>query len=232
MKKNKYSCHNYLIFGIAIPLTLFYLQLYTINFVNGQKNDNESFSSLLSSSNTSSLLSSKSTISTTSSVENFQEILKPKIHLSIKGTAIDDTIKAGGGNDKIEGGKGDDIIRGESGDDKIDGEEGDDMLIGGLGNNTVDGGDGNDVLNGERGEDELDGGDGNDKIKGGRGDDKIDGGEGFDILTGGLGADMFICDEFDQITDFNLREGDEKKGSCIVEDVNNVNPLFPSSPLS
>ena len=232
MNKNKYSSPNYLILGIVIPLTLFYLQLYTINFVNGQKNDNASFSSLLSSSNTWSLFSSKSIISTTSSVENFQEILKPKVHLSIEGTDIDDKITAGGGDDKIEGGKGDDIIRGESGDDDIDGEEGDDMLIGGLGNNTVDGGDGNDILNGERGEDDLDGGDGNDKIKGGRGDDKIDGGEGFDILTGGLGADIFICDEFDQITDFNLREGDEKKGSCIEEDINNVNPLFPSSPLS
>lgn|GEM_PF-830024 len=232
MNKNKYSSPNYLILGIVIPLTLFYLQLYTINFVNGQKNDNASFSSLLSSSNTWSLFLSKSIISTTSSVENFQEILKPKVHLSIEGTDIDDKITAGGGDDKIEGGKGDDIIRGESGDDEIDGEGGDDMLIGGLGNNTIDGGDGNDILIGERGEDELDGGEGNDKIKGGRGNDKIDGGEGFDILTGGLGADIFICDEFDQITDFNLREKDEKIGSCIVEDTDKVNPLFPFSPPS
>jgi hypothetical protein len=54
---------------------------------------------------------------------------------------------------------------------------------------------------------------GNDTLNGGAGNDDLNGGTGVDVLTGGLGADTFRFDangpaNSDQITDFNIAEGD------------------------
>ena len=59
----------------------------------------------------------------------------------------------------------------------------------------------------------------------------MDGGKGVDTLTGGIGADVFICDEFDEIIDFNLTQGDEKIGLCLVNNNNNSTGTLVPTPL-
>jgi Ca2+-binding RTX toxin-like protein len=115
----------------------------------------------------------------------------PKVSVSIEGTPNDDKIRGGDGDDEIKGEDGDDTIYGKSGNDNFDGDEGSDLLYG-------DGGD-----------DELNGGDG---------DDELNGGDGSDELKGGNGADLFICDQDDDIVDFNSLEQDRKDGACNVVD--------------
>ena len=46
------------------------------------------------------------------------------------------------------------------------------------------------------------------------GNDELDGGPGKDMLTGSAGADIFKCDQFDKILDFESTEGDIKIGPC------------------
>ncbi|HJT84653.1 MAG TPA: hypothetical protein VJ697_09230 [Nitrososphaeraceae archaeon] len=109
----------------------------------------------------------------------------------------------------IEGTINDDKIRGGEGDDEINGEDGDDTIYGKNGNDNFDGDDGSDLLYGDAGDDELDGG---------KGDDELDGGDGSDELKGGRGADLFLCDNDDDIVDFNSLEQDRKDGTCNIVD--------------
>ena len=37
------------------------------------------------------------------------------------------------------------------------------------------------------------------------------------MLTGKAGADIFKCDQFDEILDFDSTEGNKKVGSCSIE---------------
>ena len=133
-------------------------------------------------------------------------------HITINGTAGDDTIISGGGddgiwggsgNDRIEGGHGVDLIVGgagndiitDSGDsgDFIKGEEGDDVIANSNGLDVLMGGDGKDafivgvdateVFGGE-GDDFILGGDDGDGLLGNEGDDWIEGGGGFDVISG------------------------------------------------
>ncbi|MEZ5755091.1 MAG: calcium-binding protein [Paracoccaceae bacterium] len=89
--------------------------------------------------------------------------------------------------------------------DEIDGGVGNDRLFGLAGNDEIDGGRGDDLLEGGAGADDLDGQAGNDSLFGGDGNDLLNGGAGDDVLAGGAGADIF---EFypgsgrDVITDF------------------------------
>lgn len=63
----------------------------------------------------------------------------------LTGTAGDDTIDAGGGNDTITGGAGDDSLDGGDGKDTIYGDDGDDTLDGGIGKDRMEGGRGSDT---------------------------------------------------------------------------------------
>ena len=116
---------------------------------------------------------------------------KPKIAVSIEGTPKDDKIRGGDGDDEVDGGDGDDILYGKNGNDKFDG------------------GSGEDILYGDEGDDELDGG---------KGDDELIGGSGSDELKGGSGADLFVCDEDDEVVDFDSSEQDRKDGTCEIID--------------
>ncbi|MEL7429541.1 MAG: type I secretion C-terminal target domain-containing protein [Pseudomonadota bacterium] len=86
---------------------------------------------------------------------------------------------------------------------------------------------GNDTITGLGGNDIIIGGAGDDIIDGGADDDQITGGLGADTLTGGAGADTFIWDAIDilsgatdQITDFNVAEGDVLDLSGLLENFN------------
>ena len=87
----------------------------------------------------------------------------------LAGDLRDNTIKGGGGDDKIYGGpnpadadtEGDDML---SNDDMLYGDGGNDMIFGGIGDDT---------LNGNAGDDMLSGGAGNDTFRGGAGSDVI-----------------------------------------------------------
>jgi hypothetical protein len=123
------------------------------------------------------------------SESSYQE--QPKIAVSIEGTPKDDKIRGGDGDDEVDGGDGDDILYGKNGDDKFDG------------------GSGEDILYGDEGDDELDGG---------KDDDELIGGSGSDELKGGSGADLFVCDEDDEVVDFDSSEQDRKDGTCEIID--------------
>lgn len=89
--------------------------------------------------------------------------------------------------------------------DEIDGGIGNDRLFGLAGNDEIDGGRGDDLLEGGAGADDLDGGAGNDSLFGGEGNDLLNGGAGDDVLTGGAGSDIFEIypgSGRDVITDF------------------------------
>lgn len=73
------------------------------------------------------------------------------------GTANDDTISGGNGNDLIHGGAGADTISGRNGDDVLYGDRGADTISGGNGNDTIvwTNGDGSDTVDGGNGTDTL-----------------------------------------------------------------------------
>ncbi|AJA08080.1 heme peroxidase [Sphingopyxis fribergensis] len=109
--------------------------------------------------------------------------------------------------DTLTGTAGNDTLKGGSGEDVIGGLGGDDALTGGSGDDTLAGGEGDDALGGGSGDDLLAGGDGDDVLGGGSGDDRLDGGDGDDVMTGGSGDDVFVFGEGDdRVTDFQLGE--------------------------
>ena len=55
---------------------------------------------------------------------------------------------------------------------------------------------------------------GDDGILGEEGSDILNGGEGADMMAGGIDNDIFICDSFDFIIDFNSEQGDKTVGQC------------------
>ena len=108
----------------------------------------------------------------------------------ICGGAGDDIIRGGGGDDVIIAGDGKDTIRGDFGNDTIDGGNGNDTIRGNFGSDTVDGGDGNDNISGGGGDDTLNGGAGDDNLRGEGGQDALDGGDGSsDLCVAGAGVD-------------------------------------------
>ncbi|MDB5364917.1 MAG: heme peroxidase [Rhodospirillales bacterium] len=122
-------------------------------------------------------------------------------HEVVSGTAYNDWIDAGDGDDTIYGGAGNDVLDGKSGADHIYGEAGDDVIYGGDIEDFLDGGDGNqiiyagtsagaiDVVIGGRGNDHLYGEAGIDELHGGDGDDYIDAGGDTDVAFGDAGND-------------------------------------------
>lgn len=132
------------------------------------------------------------------------------IVLEVAGTAGNDYIQSGIGNDTLGGVAGRDTIYGDNGDDLIRGGAGHDRLYGENGNDRVDGGADNDVLRGGAGDDSLWGGDGHDILTGDDGDDFLQGNAGDDLLTGSGGHDTFFFaagDGRDTISDFGLGLG-------------------------
>ena len=120
---------------------------------------------------------------------------------SIWGDAGDDRIEGGAGVDLINGGSGDDIIT-DSGDsfDFIKGEDGNDVIANSNGTDIVMGGRGKDVIYagvdftevfGGEGDDFIMGGDDMDFLMGNEGDDWIEGGGGFDT-TAGDNSELFF----------------------------------------
>ena len=116
----------------------------------------------------------------------------------ILGTAADDILEGGIGEDTLMGLAGDDVLTADNGDDTIVGGAGDDVILGGAGNDIAEGGDGADRVRGGAGNDTLMGGTGSDKVYGARGadilygddgTDDIFGGDGKDTIYGGAGAD-------------------------------------------
>lgn len=104
----------------------------------------------------------------------------------------DDTISGLDGDDVINGGAGKDELAGGVGDDVVSGGAGNDNMGGGLGNDTMDGGADNDTMGGGFGDDTMDGGDGDDGVFGGAGNDTVIGGEGDDNMAGSFGTDLLF----------------------------------------
>ena len=101
----------------------------------------------------------------------------------------DDFIQGHGGDDQLFGGADDDVLRDATGSDFLSGETGDDRLYAGTGEDRLFGGEGSDVLEGEAGGDELHGESGNDLLRGGDGEDLLVGGTGDDVIYGDAGTD-------------------------------------------
>ncbi len=88
-------------------------------------------------------------------------------HMTLDGSAGNDTITGGADGDLIFGGDGHDVLKGGSGADTIDGGTGNDTIIGGIGDDVLGGGDGADtfVVTGML--------DGHDLIEGFSGEDRL-----------------------------------------------------------
>ncbi len=110
----------------------------------------------------------------------------------IEGTAADDVIVAGGGDDTVRGLGGDDIICAGDGDDRVFGGSGNNVLVGDTGDDKLRAGGGNDTFLGGPGDDFLKPGRGDDHALGGSGDDVLRGSHGDDILGGGAGHDVMF----------------------------------------
>lgn len=76
-----------------------------------------------------------------------------KVDDTLSGTANQDRIFSGVGNDLIKAGQQDDAIYGEAGNDRLYGSSGNDNLSGGSGNDRLHGGWGLDILRGGSGQD-------------------------------------------------------------------------------
>ncbi len=116
---------------------------------------------------------------------------------TLEGSAIDDAINAGGGNDTITTFAGDDYIDAGIGDDIVDGGAGRDTIEGGAGDDTIDGWYDSDLINGGAGNDYIQAGLGSDTVYGGDGDDLIRGNRGLDLIYGGEGSDLILGDNND-----------------------------------
>lgn len=118
---------------------------------------------------------------------------------NFSGSAVDDVVALGAGDDwynglagddMASGGDGNDVLFGGAGDDRLNGGSGDDQLNGGIGADTLTGFNGRDILRGGGGADTINGGKHTDKLYGNQGDDTMLGGSGNDLLYGGLGHDV------------------------------------------
>jgi hypothetical protein len=124
----------------------------------------------------------------------------------ITGTAGNDIICAGAGNDIVNGLGGDDVIYGGLGNDRINagsgaddvyGDPGSDYIDGGSGKDDISGGAGSDTISGGTEADIIDGDSGTDTIAGGTGDDAINGGDSKDQIRSGVGDDSCSKDPAD-----------------------------------
>ena len=115
----------------------------------------------------------------------------------LAGDLRNNTIKGGGGDDKIYGGPNPadadkESDAGLTNADTLMGQGGNDMIFGGVGNDTLHGGDGNDMLNGGAGNDTFWGGHGSDMIYADAADRMIYGNRPDDATTTGDGNDESV----------------------------------------
>lgn len=111
-------------------------------------------------------------------------------HEVLSGTAFNDRLDAGDGDDTVYGGDGDDQLMGSAGADHLYGEQGNDWLDGGDLPDFMDGGAGDDIVHGGADADVVIGSEGNDKLYGEAFNDELRGDSGDDYLDGGLDADF------------------------------------------
>ncbi|MGA1303867.1 MAG: peroxidase family protein, partial [Cyanobium sp.] len=116
---------------------------------------------------------------------------------TVHGDAGNDTLEGGAGNDFIFGGDGDDIITDAFGDDNIKGGDGNDVISNAGGLDLLFGGDGTDVIYGGVGDAETFAGLGNDFVNAGTGLNTVFGNAGDDWIEGGQGADLLFGDNGD-----------------------------------
>ena len=137
--------------------------------------------------------------------------------LLLNGTAVEDELTGGDGNDDILGLLGSDIMSGGAGNDVMQGGGGDDVMAGNEGNDFLQGRGQNDTVQGFSGTDWVDGNDGDDFVRGGSGDDVVIGGEGSDEIYGRNDNDILIGGEFtsDPLTTEQL--GALRDGASIVD---------------
>ena len=112
------------------------------------------------------------------------------------GTAGDDILIGGAGDNSFAGLGGNDQIDGGAGADAIEGNAGDDQIWGGTENDQLDGGAGQDSIHGDEGNDTL-------TATGGTGD-WLMGGEGQDVLTAAAGSFNMFGDEGDDVLTLTL----------------------------
>ncbi|WP_339952118.1 calcium-binding protein [uncultured Albimonas sp.] len=134
------------------------------------------------------------------------------------GSAGDDVMKAGRGDQVINGMEGRDVIKGGGGidhvwagddNDRAWGQGGADLLAGQDGNDRLWGGGGKDNIHGDDGDDRIFGGGGKDYVHGDAGDDVVKGGGGDDHVIGGAGADRLFGGKGDDRLEgpFNGKDG-------------------------
>jgi Ca2+-binding RTX toxin-like protein len=129
-------------------------------------------------------------------VSDFGLIVRAPAGSRVSGTAGDDLLYGGtgnealmakGGNDYLFGDTGDDVLKAASGNDILQGGSGDDAMHAGSGRNLLDGGSGDDLIYGGRGAGLIIGGSGNDIIRTARGHDVI-------VFNRGDGHDLVYAD--------------------------------------
>ena len=122
----------------------------------------------------------------------------------LAGDLRNNTIKGGGGDDKIYGGP-----------NPADADTESDNLLTNI-----------DMLYGDGGNDMIFGGVGDDTLRGGAGDDMLHGGPGIDMFYGGAGSDLIYADTTDTLIvgdamrDDNLDDGDDR--GAMMGDVDTV----------
>jgi Ca2+-binding RTX toxin-like protein len=84
--------------------------------------------------------------------------------VNLAGSAGNDTLQGGIGNDSLSGGDNNDSLNGGMGADTLAGGNGDDLLFGGAARDSLDGGAGNDQLHGQGSTDTMTGGSGIDTV--------------------------------------------------------------------
>lgn len=130
-----------------------------------------------------------------------------------RGTQWADTMTGSAGNDYLDGGWGNNTLYGMGGDDtllaadnedKIYGGDGNDLIRSGWGGDTLYGGNDDDIIYGEAWNDTLYGGSGNDQLFGGDHDDTIYGDLGNDTISGGGGRDRVNYSQSDAAVQVTL----------------------------
>jgi len=111
-------------------------------------------------------------------------------HIVMGGTAANNNMRAGAGDDTLYGDEGNDTLEGGAGNDFVLGGAGDDILTDAFGDDQIKGADGNDVISNSSGVDLLFGGDGKDAIFGGIGDAESFAGKGDDFVSAGNGINV------------------------------------------
>ena len=136
------------------------------------------------------------------------------------GTAGEDALETGAGDDVLAGLSGDDALVAGAGDDALDGGAGNDMLHAGEGDDVVFGGVGNDNIIAGEGDDMVFGDAGDDRILSGDGNDLIDAGAGADTVLAGAGDDHIVATAGDGNDTYDAGEGiDMLDMSAILSDV-------------